>query len=212
MADLVVIGAGKFAVEVSAYLDDARAAGAGGPRIATYLTIADEEVHVPSQRCVPLDGFTFSEDTEVIVAVSDIALRRKLFRDVVEKYGLRAANVIHPGSTYASARIEGTGNIIGPSCYLGADVVIGDCNVLNYHCTIGHHSRIGSNNFFAPNFHCGNSVEIGHDNFFGLSCTIVPEIRVGDHGSFQAGLTLFDNPESHHSYFVPTRMKSLKLP
>ena len=210
MTGLVVIGAGKFAVEVSRYIDDLTSAGLDGYRIDRYLSVAGEDVHVPADLCGALDEFEPQAGTRVVLALSDTTARRAVIDDFIEKYDLSAVNILHPDSRIDAGQVDGVGNIVGPNCYVGANVKIGSFNVVNYHCTVGHHSRIGSNNFIAPNFNCGNSVEIGDDNFFGLSCTIAPEVAIGSDSRFQAGITLFEDTASGHSYLAPNRIKSIK--
>ncbi|MFC8448778.1 hypothetical protein [Kitasatospora sp. NPDC057223] len=210
MTGLVVIGAGKFAVEVTRYIGDLTAAGLDGYRIERYLSVEGEETHAPADLCTALEEFEPPAGTRVVLALSDTARRRAVIDGFIEKHGLSAVNIVHPASRIDAEQIDGVGNIIGPNCYFGANVKIGSFNVVNYYCTVGHHSRIGSNNFIAPNFNCGNSVEIGDDNFFGLSCTIAPEVATGSDSRFQAGITLFEDTASGHSYLAPNRIKSIK--
>jgi len=212
---LTVIGAGKFAVEVTRYIADTSLADPCGYRVDRYLSVADEPAHVPVDRCMALDRFEPAPGTRVVLALADPAQRRTVIDGFIEKHGLAAVNIVHPTSRIDSGEIGGAGNIgagniIGPHCYFGANVTLGSFNVVNYSCTVGHHSRIGSNNFIAPNFNCGNSVVIGDDNFFGLSCTIAPEVDAGSDSRFQAGITLFENAASGHSHVMPNRIKSIK--
>jgi len=202
VTSLSVIGAGKFAVEVSGYLGDAF-------QIERFVALPAEPVHAPADRCLALDDFRPSAGTRVVLAVSDVAVRRRLIDGFIEKHGLVAENIVHPSARIDARQIGGAGNIIGPDCYFGANVLLGGYNVVNYHCSVGHHSRVGSNNFVAPNFHCGNSVTIGDNNMFGLSCTVAPEVTIGDDSRFQAGITLFEDAPSGRSYLTPNRVKSI---
>jgi acetyltransferase-like isoleucine patch superfamily enzyme len=210
VTDLIVIGAGKFAAEVTRYVDDISLDDPDGYRVECYLSVAGEPVHVPADRCVALEGFEPAVGARVVLALVETAQRRAVIGGFIEKYGLSAVNIVHPTSRIDLAQIDGVGNIVGPNCYFGVNVTLGSFNVVNYYCTIGHHSRIGSNNFIAPDFNCGSSVKIGDDNFFGLSCTIAPEVDTGSYSRFQAGITLFENAESGHSHLVPNRIKSVK--
>ncbi|MFE6162211.1 hypothetical protein ACFQ7F_25240 [Streptomyces sp. NPDC056486] len=210
MTDLLVIGAGKFAVEVAHYIDDITASGTEQYRITRHLAVAGEQTYAPAELCAPLEGYEPSPGDHVVLALSDIARRRAVIDGFMTRHELVAENIIHPSSKVAAGALAGTGIVIGPDNYVGADVTLGSYNVVNYHCTIGHHSRLGENNFLAPNFHCGNSAEIGDDNFFGLSCTVAPDVVIGSDCRFQAGLSLFDNASSGFSYLSPSRIKSIK--
>jgi hypothetical protein len=206
---LVVIGAGKFSVEVTRYVEET-AASRDDLRIERYLSLPGEEVHVPTERCVALEAYDPPAGTRVVLALSDPAKRREVIDGYVDEHGLVAENVVHPASRVDPAQLTAPGNIIGPHCYVGTNVTLGGFNVINYYCTVGNHSRIGSNNFFAPNFHCGNSVTVGDNNFFGLSCTIAPEVVIGSTSRFQAGITLFEDAPSDHSFLAPNRIKTLR--
>ncbi|UGT62630.1 DapH/DapD/GlmU-related protein [Nocardia asteroides] len=170
----------------------------------------DENVSLPPTARVEAAGYVPPAGAQIVIAVADVGHRWMLIEEYVHGHGLRAADIVHPRSIVDRAAIRGTGNIIGPWCYLGAGAVVGSFNVINYHCTIGHHSRVGSNNFLAPDFNCGNSVTIGDRNFFGISCTVAPGVTVGDSCIFQAGLAVFEDLESDYSYFSPPRIKSVK--
>ncbi|MBH0779260.1 LbetaH domain-containing protein [Nocardia bovistercoris] len=203
----MLIGAGKFALEVARYVEDMNA-DRSEFRIAGYLSVAAEADVVDAE--LVLAEHQVPSSAAVVVAVADIGARREIIDGYVRPSGRTAANIVHPSTRIDPAALSGDGNVLGPWCYVGVDTLIGSFNVVNYQCSIGHHSRLGSNNFLAPNFNCGNSVGIGDDNFFGLSCTVAPEVSVGDRSVFQAGICLFEDPPSDHSYFLPNRLKSMK--
>jgi acetyltransferase-like isoleucine patch superfamily enzyme len=208
--ELLLIGAGKFALEVTRYIDDVAAAGLREYRVTKYLAVAGEAVHAPADLCSRLEGFDPPPGVGVVLALSDPARRRAVIDGFIAKHDLQAENIVHPSARVEPGALTGPGNVIGPDNYVGVNTTLGGFNVLNYRSSIGHHSRLGSNNFIAPNFHCGNSVEIGDDNFFGLSCTVAPEVIIGGDCKFQAGISLFDNAASGYSYLVPNRIKSVK--
>ena len=143
-----MIGAGKFALEVTRYIDDVLLdGGSRAYRVLCYLAVAGEPALTPADRTFLLTDFDQSVGVAVVLAVSDVAERRSLIDGFINKHGLPGENILHPDSRVDGVRIEGTGNIVGPHCYLGADVSMGSYNVVNYHCTVGHHSTLGSNNF-----------------------------------------------------------------
>jgi UDP-3-O-[3-hydroxymyristoyl] glucosamine N-acyltransferase len=210
VTDLVLIGAGKFSLEVARWIDDITASGQGDYRVRHHLVVAGEAVHAPAPLCLPLETFDPPTGTRVVLALSDVPQRIEAVDGFITKHGLVAENIVHPSTRVDAAAIDGVGNIIGPNCYIGVNVRLGSYNVLNYYCTVGHHSRIGSNNFIAPNFNCGNTVTIGDGNLFGLSCTLGPEVTVGDDSAFQAGIDIFEDTVSGCSYLVPSRIKMIK--
>ncbi|MGW4803916.1 DapH/DapD/GlmU-related protein [Kitasatospora sp. NPDC004272] len=207
MSGLLAIGAGKFAVELARY---AREAGLGP--VERYLVLPDEEAHAPAGLRVPFDGYRPEPGTRVLLATADPVRRRELIDGFVDAHALVAESVVHPTSVVDPAALTGPGTVVGPFCHVGAGVVLGAHTVVHNHCSIGNHSTVGANNFLAPNFHCGNSVTVGDDNFFGLSCTVAPGVTVGSASRFQAGLVLFEDAPSRHSYLTANRVKALPLP
>ncbi|MFF2079071.1 DapH/DapD/GlmU-related protein [Kitasatospora sp. NPDC058162] len=203
MADVVILGAAKFALEVARYVRDA------GHTVDRFLALEGEEVVVPDGQWSRISRDHPAEGTAVVLAVSAPERRAELVRDVVEARNLDAINVVHPSSTVEDGALRGVGNVIGPDNYVGVNATFGSFNVLNYRSSIGHHSRIGSSNFISPNFHTGNSVTIGSGNFFGIGCQLAPGVTVGDDCRVQAGLTLFEDAVDGRSYLAPSRIKSL---
>ncbi|UQI45739.1 hypothetical protein M1P56_15950 [Streptomyces sp. HU2014] len=204
MTSVVVIGAGKFALEVARYAEDS------GFGVERFLAVEGEDVHAPDGQWSKLTEYEPDEGAKVVLAVPGMEPRRESIEEYITPRKLEAVNVVHPSSRVDPAAVDGVGNIIGPDNYVGVNTVLGSYNVVNYRCTFGHHSRIGSGNFFSPNFHGGNSVEIGDRNFFGLGCTVAPEVAIGDACRFQAGITMFENAASGFSYLFPSRVKSIK--
>lgn len=205
MAEVVLLGSGKFALEVARYVR------AAGHTIGGFLALDGEEVAVPEGQWAPISREQPAAGTKVVLAVSGMESRAALVRDCVEPWNLDAVNVVHPSSTVEPDCLRGVGNIIGPDNYLGVNTTFGSFNVLHYRSSIGHHSRVGSMNFIAPNFHTGNTVTIGSGNFFGVGCQLAPEVTVGDDCRIQAGLTLFEDTADGRSYIAPSRIKSLPI-
>jgi acetyltransferase-like isoleucine patch superfamily enzyme len=205
VAEVVLLGASKFALEVARYVEEA------GHTVERFLALEDETVAAPEGRWSKIADDPLPAGTKVVLAVSDMERRAAVVREHIDAWRLDAINVVHPSSAVAATALQGTGNIIGPDNYIGVNTTFGSFNVLNYRSSIGHHSRVGSMNFISPNFHTGNTVTIGSGNFFGVGCQMAPEVVVGDDCRIQAGLTLFEHTLDGHSYIAPSRIKSLPI-
>lgn len=83
--------------------------------------------------------------------------------------------------------------------------MIGDHNLINYHCAVAHDADIGSYNVFSPNVQITGFVKIGDSNFFGTSVTVIPSVAIGSHNVIQAGTVLFDNVEKARLVFASTQ-------
>ena len=203
MANVVLLGASKYALEVARYVRDA------GHTIDHFLALEGEDVVIPEGQWSGISRNALAEGREVVLAVSDMERRAEIVREYVEAWNLDAINVVHPSSTIEDGALRGVGNIIGPDNYIGVNATFDSFNVLNYRSSIGHHSQVGSMNFISPNFHTGNTVTIGSGNFFGVGCQMAPSVTVGNDCRIQAGLTLFEDAVDGRSYLAPSRIKSL---
>lgn len=205
MADVVLLGASKFAAEVARYVHGA------GHTIDRLLALPGEEVTVPDGRWEEMSREALPDGTRVVLAVADMELRAVAVRDWIEAWNLDAINVVDPSSTVEEGALQGVGNVIGPENYIGVNATLGSFNVLHYKSSIGNHSHVGSLNFISPNFHTGNTVTIGSGNFIGIGCQLAPGVTVGDDCRIQAGLTLFEDAVDARSYLAPSRIKSLPI-
>ena len=204
MTALYVIGASKFAVDISGLLGEAY-------EIEFYLAVEGEETATDPARTGPFDPEVLRKH-QVVVAVSDPKVRARFFAEHLEALRAAAVNVVHPSTILAPGVRIGRGNLIGPQSYIGSNSVIGDLNVLNYQIGFGHHSQLGDCNFVAPGFQCGNTVHIGNGNFFGLSCTVGPGVTIRDNNRFQAGAIVMQSIASDLLCYSSERLKAVKLP
>jgi acetyltransferase-like isoleucine patch superfamily enzyme len=206
---LIVLGADKFAVEVSAYI--AEAVDAAELEIAGYVALEDEEVRVSGAPVQPLADHRPAPELRYVLAVSDIVARARLLRELIVPHGLALQNVVHRWAQVRAGLQLGDGNIIGPACYLGVNVVLGRANVLNASCSIGHHSIIGDDNFFAPDCHTGNSVVIGAHNLFGLGTVISQGVHIGDENRVQAATCILEPVKDGQLVLMTARSKQMGL-
>jgi acetyltransferase-like isoleucine patch superfamily enzyme len=211
MTAFFLVGAAKFAVDISGIVEAGLRALGEEPELRGFLAVAGEETAADPARTQPFDAGLL-ESSRVVVAVADPKVRARLFADHLDELRAAALTVVHPTAILAPGCCLGAGNLVGPHCYLGTNVSLGDLNVLNYHVGIGHHTQIGDCNFIAPGFQCGNSVVLGDGNFFGLSCTVGPGITIRDNNRFQAGAIVTQPIASHLLCYSSERLKAVQLP
>ena len=211
MMEIWVIGASKFAMDVSGFMEAALGRAGTDYVHRGFLWVEGEEMAADPEVTRPFSAEMLRANG-VVVAVSDLRARARLFAEYHEALRAAAVNIIHPSAMLAKGCQIGTGNIIGPYCYIGVNSSIGDFNVLNYQIGFGHHSQLGDANFLAPGFQCGNTVKIGNGNFFGLSCTVGPGLAIGNNNRFQAGATVTQPVANDLLCFSSERMKAVQLP
>lgn len=194
MTAVHLIGAGKFALQVARWVREA------GWTVRGFVVTGDEPPTVPADLVV--DAAT----GPIVLALSDVDARRKALARFPDA---AFVNLVHPTSVVDDGQLTGTGTVIGPFCYVGADATVGGFTLVSSHSSVGNHCILGTNNFLSPGFHCGNSVQIGDDNFFGLSCAVAPEVRIGDRNVFSAGVTVFDEAGDDRIHLSTARVKAL---
>ncbi|CDM60015.1 hypothetical protein LPU83_pLPU83b_0015 (plasmid) [Rhizobium favelukesii] len=193
MKPVLLIGAGKFALEIAHYLEDCVRASAFKLELAGYVPLAGDAIAAPqaSIREGPWESL-WNGEAALVLASSDPDQRAGFLDDLDPIQRDRFITFVHPSATGDGIPQHARGTIIGPHCHVGVNTRIGDFCVLNYLLSIGHHSEIGEGNFFSPGFHCGNSVSIGRRNFFGLGCVVGPGVQVGHANRIQAGSLILE--------------------
>lgn len=193
MKPVLLIGAAKFALEITHYLEDCVRASALQLELAGYVPLAGEAVAAPQALLRNVPGESLWEGEAALVLASSDPDHRAGFLDGLDPIQRdRFITFVHPSATGDSIAQHARGTIIGPHCHVGVNTRIGDFCVLNYLLSIGHHSQIGEGNFFSPGFHCGNSARIGRRNFFGLGCVVGPGVQVGHANRIQAGSLILE--------------------
>lgn len=211
MTDVILIGAGKFALEVTSYLADTVKAAGRGLGTVGYLALDGEDVAAPAAATRPFDPGHLRGEAVLVLATSDPERRPALIGLLLPALADRLIRIVHPSSTIAEGAADGAGIVIGPHCHVGVNARVGDLTIINYLASVGHHSAIGTGNFISPGFHCGNSATIGDGNFFGLGCLVGPGVAVGHRNRVQAGSILLENVGDGLFCFPSSRTKTLAL-
>jgi UDP-3-O-[3-hydroxymyristoyl] glucosamine N-acyltransferase len=208
MTPILLIGAGKFALEITRYIEEEARHRGLSRQVAGYVALEGEATVTSSAvtQKMPLPDV----DTQVrfVLATSDPLRRSELLQKMDVTLRERFVDVIHPSCTVPPNSIGGPGVIVGPHCHIGVNARVGAFTVLNCLLSVGHHSNLGEGNFLSPGFHCGNTVTIGDGNFFGLACTVGPEIRIGSGNRFQAGALILENVDDR-MIGIPTQRTKL---
>ncbi len=111
---------------------------------------------------------------------SDSKCRYEISQRYSNQYGITDyPNLIHPTINLRFVKL-GFGNILYQNISIGANVEIGNFNLIFYGSTIGHESKIGDDNLIAANVMIGARAKINNRNYFGNSSTINLGISIAD--------------------------------
>ena len=137
MKKLVVVGNGGFAKEVEWIINRINSV----EPTWDFLGFIDDS---PSLQVVGDDRFIidYPEDLYVSIAIGTSSIRKKLYKQFKKNANVHFANLIDPSVLISDSVCIGEGNIICAGTIITVDVHLGNCNIINLDCTIGHDSII----------------------------------------------------------------------
>jgi len=199
MKNVVIVGSGAVAAELTGYIEDAGRYLNETERwnILGYLdtqeNIAKYWAKYKLEKPVlgDVQSYEISGTVSFVIGISNIEYRKKMSA-ILKDRGAEIISFIHPGSIISKTAVLGAHNIVYPFCIVGPNVVIGDNNLFTSYSFISHDCRVGDNNFFSTAGLSGN-VKVGDGNFFGIRSTVLPNLSIGDRNIIQAGMTV-DKP------------------
>lgn len=178
---ILICGAGGLAREARQMLKDASLPFGG------YLAPENEfdcDAYLGSE-----ETYAFSNDEAVVLAIGDLAIRRKVY-DALKQKNVAFFNLIHPTAAIADTAVIGEGNIVGYHCVIFPDVEVGNGNLLNGNNLIHHDSCIGNfNNLFSRVVLTGGA-SLGDENTLGTGAIMLPGSSMSDRCKLGAGSVL----------------------
>lgn len=208
MKKLVIIGAGGFGREVQwlierinereaiwellGYVDDGVEKGTivdGLPVLGTIKELRERE-----------------ESLAVVCAVGASVTRQKILEQILDNTKLEFPNLIDP-SVQMSKRIDmGRGNIICAGNILTVDITMGDFNIVNLDCTVGHDVVFDSYITVYPSVNISGCVEIGEKVELGTGSQIIQGIHIVEDTIVGAGTVVVRNLAEAGTYVgVPAK-------
>jgi len=217
MRNLIIVGSGAVAAELTAYIEDSNKYLADSEKwaITGYLD-AEENISkywakYKHDKPVLSDVYSYAitGNESFIVGISNISFRRKMTDVLIEK-GADIISFIHPGAIVAKSAILGRQNIVYPFCIIGPNAVIGDNNLFTSYSFISHDCKVGNDNFFSTAGLSGH-VAVGNENYFGIRATVLPNVSIGNRNTIQAGMTVDKNVPDDSLIFHRFKEKVLSI-
>ncbi len=181
---LVILGAGRFAMEVAELVSEA-----GLYEVVAFAVNQNREQCGQTIMGKPV----LWVDELADLAPSHHALcaigttRRLTFTEHVERLGFRFATLIHPTAHVMGSATVGEGTTVSLGVMVGASSSIGRHVIINRGVLIGHHTRIGDHATISPGANIAGGVTIGSATFIGMGATILEGLTVGSHSVIGAG-------------------------
>lgn len=208
---LVIVGAGGFGREVIQMVD------AINDTTPTYAVVgvADDQPSPAALASLARAGVSYlgpvadsltavTRDAEVVLAVGDPAVRRRLA--TLMPADLRAGTIVHPDTTIGSGTTLGAGCVIGPGARISVDVTLGDHVQIDQNVAVGHDSIIGNCSRLNPCACVSGNVELGVGCYIGANATVLQGLKVGPFAVVAAGAVVVrDTPGKVTVKGVPAR-------
>jgi len=218
MKDVIIIGAGAVAAELTSYIMDNNRIVDERFRynIIGYVDFKIvgnkfwKEYNFKKPFLGNIEEFKPVGEVCFIIGIGNIKFKRELIK-LIKRKGLNIVNFIHYSSIIDEDIKLGIGNIIYPFCIIGKHSIIGDYNHITAYSFISHDCVVGENNFFSTTGLSGY-VRIGNDNFFGVRATVIPKISIGSRNVIQAGMVVEKNIKNDSTLFFRYKEKILAIP
>lgn len=216
MADLIIVGTGAVAAEVSGYLETAEYKWKGEPiKLKGYLEFQEYRyLHNQYRFSAPIlgtiDDYIINDGDKFIIANANVLLRKQ-FSEKLRAKGADIINLIHPTCILAPTSEIGIGNILSPYCQLGPVAKIGNFNIMTSNTIISHDCVVGDFNSFSTVVVCGH-VSIGNENNFYIRSTVVPHVSVGSGCTIQSGMVVDKDVPDGTTVFYKFKERLLAIP
>lgn len=216
MRNIVIVGTGAVAAEITSYIEDTPMGKEQNIQIKGYLDY-EENIdkywkHYSLSKPVlgDIDSYRICVDDYFVIGVSNVEFRKKVITQL-QLNNARFLTLIHPTAIVARNASLGCGCFISPYCMIGPNVVIGDFNHLTSQSVISHDTRIGNNNILSTALLCGH-VNVGDDNMFYIKSTVIPHISIGCRNIVQAGMIVDKDLENDAVIFHKFKEKIIAIP
>ena len=176
--DIVIYGIGGFGREVMQTVLDL---GSDVWRPLGWLDDATEVDEVHGQPVLgSADWLREHPEVAVTVAIGSSAARSRVNQRITKLGHDNFATLVHP-SAYVGRNVTlGKGTTVAPGVTLTTDLVVGEHNLLNVGCVLGHDVQTDSTVSIAPNTVIGGGSHLEEGVEFGMGAGARPNSVIGE--------------------------------
>jgi sugar O-acyltransferase (sialic acid O-acetyltransferase NeuD family) len=215
---LILIGSGDFALEVSEYIveknkdlskDNFIISDIISKSEARFYDICSVLGYTPLHHGKH-NTIKQKEKKNTLICLGSAEARYKYYNEL-KKNKFSFGTFIHKTAWVASSSKINEGVIVCPYVFVGANSVIGPNTSLNVRATIGHDVKIGESVVISPHVNLNGNSQCGDVSFIGAGTIMDPESSVGNFtkvssgsmvkGSFGNGFLLSGNPAKGRQMF-----------
>lgn len=187
---LAIYGAGGLGREV---LELAKQINATHPRWDAFCFIDDlhADRQLKGHPVVTLESLT-ANDHEVVIAVGEPALRRKL-ADKARAAGFTLPVLVHPGAQVSADVTFNEGCVVCYGTFISCDTVIGRNVHLQPNASLGHDCQIGDDCVISSYANLAGQCQVGPRTFIGMNAVIRECTVIGEDAIISMGAAVFAN-------------------
>lgn len=203
MNKLAIIGNGGFAREVEWLVERINAV----TPLWDLIGFIDNDRN--STNVVGDDNYIteYSEPLYVAIAIGNPNIRENIYKKFRRNSYIHYANLIDPSVFMSKKTVMGRGNIICAGSILTVDIQMGDFNIINLNCTVGHDSVIHSFATISPNTNLSGHCIICDNAYIGTGTQIIEWRRIGKNSVIGAGSVVNkDIPDNCTAVGVPAKV------
>lgn len=146
-----------------------------------------------------IQSFPFKDDDYIVLGIADIESKKKIISTLKNK--VRFFTYISEAALIGKNVTIGEGSIICPGVKIGSNVNIGNFNLINLNCIVGHDSVMGDLCSIMPHVDIGGGARIGKNVFMGTKVTVSPKLEVRDGTYLGVGSIVIKNITEPGTYF-----------
>lgn len=186
MRNIVVVGNGGLAREIHAMIE----------RINNVVPRWNFLGYVINDRvgedvfCNDEKLLTINEELDVIIALGNANLRKKIYEKLCKNANLSFPSIIDPSVLITGQVDIAEGTMICPGCVLTVDIKIGRFCLINIGSTIAHDDVLDDYVSINPGCNLSGNVNIGTGTEVGTGSQIVQKINIGRDVDIWAGSTV----------------------
>ncbi len=145
-------------------------------------------------------------NSSIIIAIGDPSTRNIVHENLLKLGFTDFPNYISSSFEINKFTHFGIGNIILKGTVFSVDIELGDFNVINKLCSVGHDVNISNFCTLSPNVSISGGCIIGDLCFFGISSTILPKVNISEKTIIGAGTLVLKNTKANSTYVgVPAK-------
>lgn len=207
MKKLAIVGNGGFAREVEWLVERTNAVSPTWD----FLGFIDESQESP--QTIGDDEFVlnYREELYVAIAIGTSSIREKIYNKYKGNPNIKFANLIDPSVKYSDRVAFGEGNIICAGTIITVNIRIGNCNIINLDCTVGHDAVLDNFVTVNPSVNISGNVQLGSGVSVGTGTQIIQGISVGNNSVIGAGAVVNrDLPANCTAVGIPAKVIKIR--